>query len=396
MIIDLELTKISEILVPISRPVPVDPLKEYPLLGIRLDSGGVFHRETKLGSQIAATTLYQVKVGDFIYSRLFAWRGAFGMINQDFDGYYVSGEFPMFTPIQDKIDIKYLLFWFRLPRILSRIETDCTGSTPLTRNRFKENFFLALEIPLPPLKEQRRIVARIEELAAKIEEARGLRREIVGEAEVVINIVAQSKFNELNQYNPIRPLKKSAKIVGGGTPSKANYTYWEGTIPWVSPKDMKVRNLYDTEDHISDLVLRSGIASLIPKDSVLIVVRSGILRRTIPVSINRVPVTINQDMKALIPSEDILCDFLAWWFKGKESDILANVKGGTTVQSIVWDNVIELDICVPTLAEQHHIVTYLNDLQAKVDSLKELQSETATELNALLPSILDKAFKGEL
>ena len=137
----LKPTKILEVLEPISRPVAVDPLKEYPLLGIRLDGGGVFHRETKLGSQIAATTLFQVKTGDFIYSRLFAWRGAFGVIDHDLDGYYVSAEFPTFIPIHDSINIKFLLLWFRLPTVISKVEADCTGSTSLTRNRFKENFF---------------------------------------------------------------------------------------------------------------------------------------------------------------------------------------------------------------------------------------------------------------
>jgi type I restriction enzyme, S subunit len=179
----LKPTKLLEILKPISRPVAVDPLKEYPLLGIRLDGVGVFHRETKLGSQIAATTLFQVKTGDFIYSRLFAWRGAFGVIGHDLDGYYVSGEFPTFLPMHDNINIKFLQLWFRLPTVISKVEADCTGSTPLTRNRYKENFLLALEIPLPPLKEQNRIVARIEELSVKIEEARGLRLGMVEEAE---------------------------------------------------------------------------------------------------------------------------------------------------------------------------------------------------------------------
>jgi len=211
-----------------------------------------------------------------------------------------------------------------------------------------------------------------------------------------MNNVTHSMFEKLEKHSTTRPLKKSARILGGGTPSKANYAFWQGTTPWVSPKDMKVRDLYDTEDHISELALQSGAATLIPKNSVLVVVRSGILRRTLPVSVNRVPVTINQDMKALIPSEGILCDFLAWWFKGKESDILENVKGGTTVQSVVWDKVSELNVCVPTLSEQHSIVTYLDNLQSKVDILKQHQSETSAELDALLPSILDKAFKGDL
>src|SRR5205823_9205716 len=127
---------------------------------------------------------------------------------------------------------------------------------------------------------------------------------------------------------------------------------------------------YDSEDHISELALQKGATTLIPQNSILIVVRSGILRRKLPVSINRVPVTINQDMKALIPDNDILCDFLAWWFKGKERAILKHVKGGTTVQSVVWDSVREFSLSVPPLSEQSHIVDYLDSLQSKVDTMK--------------------------
>ena len=91
----------------------------------------------------------------------------------------------MFQSSSDRLDVNFLKYWFRLPTTLAYVEARCSGSTPLTRNRFKEPFFLAAEIPLPPLDEQRRIVARIEELAARIEEARGLRREAIAELELL-------------------------------------------------------------------------------------------------------------------------------------------------------------------------------------------------------------------
>ena len=135
-------TKLAEVLIPVSRAEAVDPTKEYPLLGVRLEGRGPFLRETVMGSQIAATRLFKVEEGNFIYSRLFAWRGAFGVIEPALDGCYVSGEFPTFKPVPEKIDTEFLRLWFRLPTTIELVEADCTGSTPLTRNRFKENFFL--------------------------------------------------------------------------------------------------------------------------------------------------------------------------------------------------------------------------------------------------------------
>ena len=110
----------------------------------------------------------RVACGDFIYSRLFAWRGAFGVIGRDLDGSFVSNEFPVFTADPDRVCTPFLRYWFRLPTVWRRIEEDCTGSTPTTRNRYKEQFFLSLQAPLPPLGEQQAIVSRLDTLSDKV------------------------------------------------------------------------------------------------------------------------------------------------------------------------------------------------------------------------------------
>jgi type I restriction enzyme S subunit len=157
--------KLGDVLEPAQRPEVVDALREYRLLGVRLESRGPFLREIKTGAETSAKTLFRVRVGDFIYSRLFAWRGAFGVIPPQLDGCYVSNEFPIFVSRDAGVDPHYLNYWLRLPAILERIAADCTGSTPLTRNRYKEHFFLELEMPLPPIEEQRRVVEKLNRLA---------------------------------------------------------------------------------------------------------------------------------------------------------------------------------------------------------------------------------------
>ena len=94
-------------------------------------------------------------------------------------------------------------------------------------------------------------------------------------------------------------LKHFARFSGGGTPSRDVPSYWGGDIPWVSPKDMKAEGIERAEEHITADGLENSTSSLIDADRVLLVVRSGILKHTIPVAINSVPVALNQDMKAL-------------------------------------------------------------------------------------------------
>src|SRR5262249_46376776 len=97
---------------------------------------------------------------------------------------------------------------------------------------------------------------------------------------------------------PTWPLRGIVRMIGGGTPSKANPAFWNGHLPWVSPKDMTGRDITDTQDHIAETALEETAAQLVPPGSVLMVVRSGILAHTIPIAIARVPLALNQDMKA--------------------------------------------------------------------------------------------------
>ncbi|SMC21378.1 type I restriction enzyme, S subunit [Andreprevotia lacus DSM 23236] len=161
------LVKLGDLLEQIDRMERVDPNATYHLLGVRLEGNGPFIRETVTGAETSAGRLNQVQSGDFIYSRLFAWRGAFGVITDAMDGCFVSNEFPIFRTNQERLDVGYLARWFQLPNVWRKVEENCTGSTPTTRNRFKEQFFFDLEIPLPPLTEQQALVARLDALAEK-------------------------------------------------------------------------------------------------------------------------------------------------------------------------------------------------------------------------------------
>ncbi len=112
-------------------------------------------------------------------------------------------------------------------------------------------------------------------------------------------------------------------IYGGGTPSKAHPEYYEnGDIPWVSSKDMKTDILTDSQIKINQMGIENSTARMVPVNSVIMVIRSGILKHTLPVAINAVPITVNQDLKVFIPSERILTRFLAVQFKMHEKDIL--------------------------------------------------------------------------
>ena len=367
----------------VARPINVQADEIYREIGIRSHGKGVFHKQPISGLELGNKKVFWVEPGDFVLNIVFAWEGAVCVLGAAERGMIGSHRFPTFRADESRLDIRFLLAFFKTPNgveMLGRISPGGAG-----RNRtLSKTAFLKLEIPLPPLAEQRRVVARIEELAAQIHEARTLRHQANAEAEVLLgNFLAAAFERYSSKFSMVQKLGKLTQVRGGGTPSKHNPAFWDGNIPWVSPKDMKVADIIDAQDHITEDAVRESATSLIPKNSVLVVVRSGILKRTLPVAINRVPVATNQDMKSLVPSEALSPEFLRWWFKGNERKLLQSVKGGTTVQSLVWHEVINMDVPVPPLPEQRRIVAELDALQAEADTLKRLQVETNVELDEI-------------
>lgn len=166
------------------------------------------------------------------------------------------------------------------------------------------------------------------------------------------------------------PVKHLGTMVGGGTPSKADESYWAGDIPWASAKDFGVDVLTDTTDHISQEALRASSASLVPARSILVVARSGILRHSLPVALAAVPMSINQDLKAIVPHRGIDSAFLRWLLSGLGQYALNTCRQqGTTVESLDVDHLRGLCLPMPALSTQRMIAGFLSRETADIDTL---------------------------
>ena len=152
-------------------------------------------------------------------------------------------------------------------------------------------------------------------------------------------------------------------ISGGGTPSKKVPEYFTGTIPWVSPKDMKSWDITTSIDRLTEEAVENSSAKLIEPEAVLLVIRSGVLKHSLPVGINRVPVTVNQDLKALRCGDRILPEYLARFLQAKARSILAHVRG-TTADNIPTASLRQLKVTVPPLDEQKRIAEVLDRAEA--------------------------------
>jgi type I restriction enzyme S subunit len=355
---------------------------------------GVIERGRALGASLSGRR-FVAHAGQFIASRIDVRNGAMGLVPESLDGALVTNDFPLFNLNTELMEPAFLGWLCHTADFVESCLRASEGTT--NRVRLKEAQFLTLEIPLPPLVEQRRIVERIEELSAQIQEARALRQQADEEAKELWERGASKIFDHVNESYPDQPLANLVVVRGGGTPSKSNPFYWDGNIPWITPKDMKRRELSDAIDHISECATQESSAKLIEPGAVLVVVRGMILAHTVPSAILRTSATINQDMKALIPKKGLLPEFLCSLFWAKNAQILELVSKSThDTRKFETSKLMKMRIIVPPLPEQRRIVAELDALQAQVNALKQLQTETAAELDALLPAILDHAFKGEL
>jgi type I restriction enzyme, S subunit len=182
------------------------------------------------------------------------------------------------------------------------------------------------------------------------------------------------------------------EVLGGGTPSKGEDHYWNGPIPWVSPKDMKVDIIADAEDHISKSAIENSSAKLIPKGSLLMVVRGMILAHSFPTAVTVAEVAINQDMKALVPFDPQLRDYLLLATKGLKPDVLNLVQRSTHgTCKLLTDDLFLVPIPLPSLAEQKRIVAKVAELMAVCDAVESQLAAGETLSQQLLDATLHVA-----
>lgn len=160
-------------------------------------------------------------------------------------------------------------------------------------------------------------------------------------------------------------------FLGGGTPSKSNPSFWQGSIPWVSPKDMKSLYIVDTRDHISKQAVEDSTVRIIRAHSLLMVVRGMILAHSFPVALTLTDVTINQDIKALIIASPDISEYLLVACRGLRDVMLNNVvrssHGTCRLDSKDVENFL---IPIPPLAEQKRIVAKVNQLMSLCEELE--------------------------
>jgi len=167
----------------------VNPEASYPDLGIYSFGRGLFKKPPIQGFATSAQKLYRVRTGQFIYSRLFAFEGAYGWVSDEFDGYFVSGEYPTFECDPERVKAEFLFAYFKSPTIWAEVSFGSKGLGD-RRQRVKSDHFLRHRLLLPPMDWQERIC----ETLAKVEMLKRLQSETAAELNALLPSILDKAF----------------------------------------------------------------------------------------------------------------------------------------------------------------------------------------------------------
>ncbi len=371
--------------------------REYRKLSVRLYGKGVVLDSPTDGSQVKMQRHQFAKPGQVVLSEIWGKKGAIGFVPPEGEGALCTSHFFLFDLRREKIDPGWLDAIFRANYLAEQLGATAFGTTGYAAVRPKD--LLAATIPLPPLSEQRRIVARVEELAAKIEEALGCRKSSIDGIRGVFRAVLRSITNlsssdgRLGDFLVGKPRngwsphcdnsEDGAAVLSLGAVTGFRYNGVEHKRTslssskdahyWLRPGDLLI-----TRSNTPELVGHAAVYDGTPSPCIY------------PDLMMRIPVN----------SSKATTEFVWYWLQTPlVRDFVARTATGTspTMKKISQGTVMAIPFPASiTKEEQRRIVAYLDNLQAKVDCMKALQAKTQAELDALLPSILDKAFKGEL
>lgn len=393
--------KLGDVLTRVERFEERDEWTEYPFAGTYSFARGIFVGEKKTGASFKLPKIQRIKAGDFVYCKIMAWEGAFGLVPEKADDCVMSGAFVAYEIDNSRLDPSFLDLYFKIPQNWKNLGGQSSG-TNVRRQSLHPAQFEAHEIPLPSLPEQRRIVARIEALAAEIDEAKRLRREAVEEAGALVERTLEST---MLPHGPSWTRATVDAVIetmdAGWSPqcedAPASSNEWgvlkTTAVQWCDFQAFHNKRLPSTLHPRPELAVQAGdvlVTRAGPRKRVGVVatVRETFPTLTISDKLIRLRLRPEVDPRFL---EYSLCSPFSQEFLVQRKTGLADAQVNIS-QKILR----ETPVAYPPLPEQRRIVAELDALQAEVDALKRLQSETAAELDALLPAILDRAFKGEL
>ncbi len=287
-------------------------------------------------------------------------------------------------PDTDLLLPEYLFFFLYSAWGQAQIEREFHGGAIGGINQsFAEN----LEVPLPSLVEQRRIVS-ILDVSSNLRQSKASTNENIKR---LLPSIFTDLFGLPQKWEKTKPLGKLVSFVGGGTPSRSVKKYFTGDIPWATSKDIKSRYLSNTQEYITEEAVENSATNLVPSGSILMVVKSKILMHTLPIGITTKPFCFGQDIKGLVCNPGVVPQFIVASLLAQSSYILSKARGANT-EGLTLEILRSILVPDATREEQQEFLKRALTFDEVENNFKETQDK----LELLNNSLYIKAFSGDL
>ena len=322
-----------------------------------------------------------VETDDIVYTKSPLKAKPYGIIkvNNGVPG-IVSTLYAVYHPLKTVVP-RFVDFYFSNDLRLNKFLKPLVNIGAKHDMKVNNTFVLTGMVVFPPLREQQKIVdfltildRRIDVQRKKVEALKKYKRGLLNQI-----------FSAISKGSQRRKLRELVHVSGGKTPSMSNSLYWNGDIVWISSKDMKSSRISGSELKITNLALSE--MTLYHPGTLLLVARSGILKHSLPLAILEVDATINQDIKAL-QVHGCNAFYLYYAILSQEDNIIRTlVKTGTTVQSLMMDSFLNIEIPTPDIDQQQSIIDKLAKLEKYVDVQEKELSLLSQMRNGLLQQL---------
>lgn len=378
------LVRLGDVLQEVSDPVSVDPADKYSNLGLYSYARGAFTKPPIDGAQTSAKTLYRVRAGRLIYSRLFAFEGAYAVVPETMDGYFVSNEYPVFEHNPDRVSVRYLKWLLTDPAVWRAIAVGSKG-LGVRRQRVHPAQILSYHAPLPPLAEQQRIVGRLDRAAGLVE----ARTRAIAMMEADMQVLLAKAFARCIEGSPRRPMDEVAPLArrpveidpDGEYPELGVRSFGRGTFhkPVLLGAEVGSKKLFEiaTGDLLFNIVFawEGAVAIARPEDAG----RVGSHR-----------------FLSCVPDPEIaIADFLLFYFQtpeGLQRLGEASPGGAGRNRTLGLKKLAAIEVPVPSLDTQE----WFDRLQAKARRIHTIRAASAGDTQALLPALLHEVFNGKV
>jgi type I restriction enzyme S subunit len=339
---------------------------------------------SKDASNLDRSSYKLVQPGDIAYNKMRAWQGAAGcssvrgIVSPAYIVLRARG------PMRPRFAHRLL----RIPAFAKEAERWSYGITSdqwsLRAGDFRQIYF-----PMPPVATQATIVRFLDVADSRIDRFIAAKERLIElldeEKQAIVRHAVTCGLDRSVRFEPsgvgwigempehweVKELRRLGRILGGLTPAMDRSEYWEGSIPWVSPKDMKRAEIDSSTDSVTPLALAETNLRPVPPGSVLMVVRGMILARRVPVAWTSAEVTINQDMKAIVPGGEISGGFLARALEGAQVPLMQMIDAaGHGTRRLPTERWRRLPLPVPPVAEQRAIVADIDRRTALADGVR--------------------------